>query len=369
MKFIVKRDALLHEITLCQEVISARNNMSVVANAMIIAQDDHITIRATDISVSLETTIPAEVIKPGESSIFCEKLVGVVRSLPTGTIEFELFDNNSVSVKPVSDKMNVDFTMRTMGSDQYPEVMVVPSDDYFDVNQGDLAEMIEQTIFASSDDEARYFLNGIFMELGEGQLIMVATDGRRMAHIAKPVESTVQPFEGIIIPQKVLKLVRRLLSGEGTIGMAVSEKRIFFKLANQFLSSGLIDGQFPNYQRVIPKEHTQEIIVKKSDLLGALKRVSLFAETSQRIYIDLAANSMQLSSDKIDAGVAVEKIDCVYSGTDARLAINYTYFLEPLQVMKSEDVCIRYTELDRAVTVRPKPEAEYLHVVMPMQIA
>ena len=367
MKFIAQRDALLHELSLCQDVISARNSMSIVASAMLIARDGQLIIRATDINVSMETSVAAEILDAGSASIFCEKLVGVVRALPSGDIEFELLDNNNMSVKPLSENMKVDFTMRTMSSEQYPEVIVEPTGEYFEISQSDMVEMIEQTIFASSDDEARYFLNGIYMVMSEGRLIMVATDGRRMAYISKASDTEVQ-FEGVIIPQKILKLVRKLLSGEGTIGMAVFEKRVFFKLANHRMSSGLIEGQFPNYQRVIPEKQDYEIVVRKDDLLGALKRVSLFVENTKRIYIDLSNQSMQLSSDKTDAGVAVEKIACNYSNDDARLAINYAYLLEPLQVMKGDEVLIQFTELNRAITLLPSSDADYSHIVMPMQI-
>jgi DNA polymerase-3 subunit beta len=224
--------------------------------------------------------------------------------------------------------------------------------------------MIGQTIFAVSDDETRYFMNGVYLESLDGQLGMVATDGRRLSYISRTVQSQVPDFSGVIVPPKVLNLIRKLASGEGTVKLAVAEKSIFVHFDSQRISSALIEGQFPNYQRVIPKEQEQRLLVKKDELHEALKRVSLLVEKSRRIYLNIRQDSITLRSDESEIGQATEEISCEYQGPEMTLALNFTYLAEPLRVVDSDDISILFTESNKAITINPEPETDYFHIVM-----
>ncbi len=366
MKFICERDTIMKEISVAQEIISSKNSMSILSNVLLDAREETLTIRATDLRVSFETRIPVEVVNPGTTTVFCEKLLGILRSLPSGDVEFELTEGNSFSISPVFKKIN--FELKGIEADKFPEIQLASEDQYFELSQAAFIDMISQTIFAVSDDETRYFMNGVYMENLDGDLVMVATDGRRLSYIKKTPQEPVKEFQGVIIPPKVLNLIRKLASGEGTFSLAVTEKNLFVQFDNQRISSALIEGQFPNYRRVIPEEQKYRIAVKRDELLEALKRVSLLVEKSRRIYVELGSEVMTLSSDESEVGTAREEISCSYEGPEEKIALNYMYLLEPLRVIDTEDIAIQFSEPNRAISIYSDPEKDYFHVVMPMQL-
>jgi DNA polymerase-3 subunit beta len=366
MKFTCEKNNLTKEISIAQEIISSKNALSILSNVLMEAENNTLTIKATDLKVGFETSIPVDISVPGSTTIYCDKFLSILRSLPDGDIEFELKDGK-LYIKPLFKKIN--FQLKSIASEQYPEMQKISDESFFVMPQSDLIEMIGQTIFAVSDDETRYFMNGVYLENIEGNLIMVATDGRRLSYIKKSTGGTVQPFSGVIIPPKVLQLVSKQSSGEGTIQVAVTEKSIFFKFDNQTISSSLIEGQFPNYNRVIPDSQSFEIIVRRDELVEAVKRVSLLVENkSRRIFLNITSGMIELNSEESEIGVATEEIECVYEGSDLVIALNYSYLTDPLRVIRDDNIKIMFTESNKAITVQPAEEADYFHIVMPMQL-
>ena len=366
MKFTCDKNTILREISIAQDIISSRNALSILSNVLLEADNNTLTLKATDLKVGFETKIPVEVSTPGSTTIFCEKFLGILRSLPEGEIEFEQVEQRLV-IRPLFKK--IDFQLKIITSDKYPELQSVSEDKYFSIPQQDIIEMISQTIFAISDDETRYFMNGVYLEQQEGNLVMVATDGRRLSYISRKFEQNIQDFDGVIVPPKILGLIKKLASGEGDLSVAVTEKNLFVQFDNQKISSNLIEGQFPNYKRVIPESQEYNLTVKKDELLNALKRVSLLVELkSRRIYINLGENIFTLNSEESEIGIAKEEIECEYSGPEMSIALNYLYLLEPLKVINSEDVNIEFTESNKALSLNSVPGGDYFHIVMPMQL-
>ena len=366
MKFICSKADIVKEITIAQEIISSRNTLSILSNVLMVAQDGCLSIKATDLKVSFETVIPVDVQDEGNTTVYCDKFLGILRSLPEGDVEFELQDQ-SLDIRPMLRK--IDFQLKSIASDKFPELQETADSNYFEIPQADLLDMISQTIFAVSDDETRYFMNGVYLEHVDGKLIMVATDGRRLSFISKDVHADVQEFEGVIIPPKILSLIRKLSSGEGTLWLAVTDKTIFVKFDNQKLSSNLIDGQFPNYNRVIPESQDHEIVVNRGDLADALTRVSILAEQkSRRIFVTVNENTLLLHCEESDIGVAREEITCQYTGPEISLALNYLFLIEPLRVIEDESISIKFTDSKKAISLLPSDEKDYVHIVAPMQL-
>lgn len=366
MKFKCDRNSILKEIAIAQDIISSRNALSILSNVLIEADNNTLLIKATDLKVGFETKIPVDVITPGTTTVFCEKMLGILRALPEDQILFDLEDAR-LFIKPETKK--VDFQLKSIASDQYPEIKEIGEENFFEIPQKDLIEMISQTVFAVSDDETRYFMNGVYLENNEGSLVMVATDGRRLSYIKKALDMPIKDFPGVIIPPKVLMLIKKLSSGEGNLSLAVSDKNIFFQFDNQKISSNLIEGQFPNYQRVIPDSQEYEIVVNRDELVKALQRVSLLVENkSRRIYLNIAPDNITIYSEESEIGVAKEEIPCVYQGPENNLALNYSYVTDPLKAISDKEILIRYSEPTKAITILPNPEKDYFHIVMPMQI-
>jgi DNA polymerase-3 subunit beta len=355
MKFVCEKNALQREIAFAQEIISSKSAMSVVSNVYLEAQDGSLLIRATDIKIGFETRMPVDIQEPGSLTVFCDKLTGILASIPEGTIEVDQKDNKVV-IKPSFKKAQ--FSLKTIASEQFPQLPDIDDDKYFSVPLADFRDMIGQTVFAVSDDETRYFMNGVYLERAQDGLVMVATD----------VEG-IPEFKGVIIPPKLLSVVLHRASDEGQIQLAVNDKNLFIKFGQYRLSTVLIEGQFPNYQKVVPESQKYVVNLKRQDVIDALKRVSIFVEQkSRRTFFALSSDKLVISSEETDIGTAREEIACSYDGPEAVIAMNYKYIEEPLRAIDTEGIILKFTETSRAVTVSPEPESDYFHILMPMQV-
>jgi len=366
MKFSCERSVLVKEIAIAQEIIASKNAISILSNVYLEAENDMLTIKATDIKVNFETRIPVIVHEPGATTVFCDKFLGILSAIPDGELEFDQVETK-ITIKPSFKKIK--FQLKSITSDKFPEFPVSADAAFFDFSIKEFKQMITQTVFAVSDDETRYFMNGVFFEKQGEELVMVATDGRRLAFSHKTVGMDIPDFKGIIIPPKVLNLVLRRSGDEGSVSLAVTDKIIYIRFGSYHLSSVLIEGQFPNYRRVIPESQSFSFEVNRIEMLEALKRVSLLVEQkSRRVYLGISPGMISVSSEESDIGAAKEDIPCRYDGEEVSIALNYRYIEEPFKVITDEMISIHFTEANRAITVQPVPEKDFFHIVMPMQL-
>ena len=364
MKFTCDRSVLLKEISIANEIISSKNAISILSNIFMEAKDGNLTIKATDMRVNFETIVPVDVLESGSVTAYGDKFYGILNSIPDGEIEFEYADGR-INIKTKVKKAK--FQLKSIDSDKYPE-FTVSGQDFFEIPIKDLKEMINQTVFAISDDETRPFMNGIFFEKVEDHFIMVATDGRRLAFIKKPAPNDVKDISGVIIPPKILNTVLRRAGDEGMAKISITEKFIFIQFGSYKLSSLLIDGQFPNYKRVIPEKQEKQFIINRQEMLDALKRVALLVEQkSHRIYIGLSSGSASVYCEESDIGLAREEIPSQYEGEDLSIALNYKYLEDPFKVIGGEQISVLFNDPNKTITITPVPEKDYFHIVMPMQ--
>ena len=364
MKFTCNRNVLFKEISIANEIIASKNAISILSNIYMEALNDELIIKSTDLKVNFETKVPIQVEQPGAITVYGDKFFGILNSIPEGEIEFEQSDGK-ITIKTMVKKAR--FQLKNTTSDKYPEFTVTESK-FFEVPIRDFKDMINETVFAVSDDETRYFMNGVFFEKIEDKLIMVATDGRRLAYIKKPAPD-IDDFAGIIIPPKILNIIMKRAGDEGMISISVTDKIIFIKFGSYKLSSVLIDGQFPNYKRVIPENQENSFTVKRLEMLDALKRVSLLVEQkSHRVFLKLESGKVSVFCEENEIGNAHEEIPCKYDGNEVSIALNYRYIEEPLKVINSEDIYIQFTEPTKAITINPLPQEDFFHIVMPMQL-
>jgi DNA polymerase-3 subunit beta len=226
--------------------------------------------------------------------------------------------------------------------------------------------MINQTVFAVSDDESRYFMNGVYIEKNDSKLTMVSTDGRRLAFIEKDVGLKID-FPGIIVHPKILNIISKRAGDEGLIAISITEKMIFVRFGSYSLSSLLIEGQFPNYRKVIPEEQEKSLTVNRLEMLEAIRYVSNLVEQKyKRIYLGLRPGIMDIYSE-VEVGDAKIEVPCNYEGEETTLAFNYQYIEEPFKAIESDEVRILFTGPSKAITVKPVPDADFFHIVMTMQ--
>jgi DNA polymerase-3 subunit beta len=363
MRFTFERSILLKEIAIANEIIASKNAISILSNIYFEAKDGNLTIKATDRSVNFETKVPVTVLEDGSVTVYGEKFFGIINSVPEGEIEFEQIDNK-INIKTAVKKAR--FQLKSIASEKFPEFSA-SGKEHFEIPVKDLKDMIGQTIFAISDDETRYFMNGVYFEKADNKLVMVATDGRRLAFINKNV-SGIPDFPGIIIPPKILNIVLKRAGDEGMAGISITDKTIFIQFGSYKLSSVLIEGQFPNYRRVIPESQTKSFTVNRNEMLDALKRVSLLVEQkSHRLYLNLSSGTVSIYCEESDIGNAREEIPCKYDGEEATIALNYRYLEEPFRVMNAEEISVLFSDPNKTITILPVPEKDFFHIVMPMQ--
>jgi DNA polymerase-3 subunit beta len=357
---------LLKEITIAQEIILSKNAISILSNIYLAAQDGALVIKSTDVKVNFETKVPVIIVEEGSTTVFGDKFLGILNRIPDGEMEFEQKEGK-IFIKPV--KRKIEFQLRSIASDKFPEFPEPDTDEVFNLPVKSFKNMINQTIFAVSDDEIRYFMNGVFFEKQGSKFIMVGTDGRRLAYIETEEESEVEDFTGVIIPPKILNIILRRAGEEGLISISISDKMIFFKFGTYQFSSALIEGQFPNYRRVIPENQSHSFVLNRAEMLEALNRVSLMVEQkSRRGYVGVSSDVIFVSSEGNDIGDAKEEISCKYEGDDISIAMNYRYLEEPLKAMEDEEVIVHFTEPNRAITIKPVPEKNFFHIIMPMNV-
>src|SRR5574344_2384495 len=372
MKFTFDKDAMIKEIAIAQEIISTKNAGSILSNVLLTAKENALLIKATDIKVNFETKIPVQVEEEGSTTVYCDKFMGILTSLPEGEIEFNQTAGEgedqaiTVIIKPVAKKIK--FQIKSMSQEKFPDFDSAENVPYFEVPSKDIKEMISQTAFAVSEDETRYFMNGVYFEKKGDSINLVATDGRRLSFASKNLLGGVSDFPAAIVHPKVLNIILKHAPDEGNISLAIVDKMIFFKFANYKFGSVLLEGQFPNYQRVIPEKQTASFQVTKSDLVDALKRVALMVDKKAgRIYFNIEAGTLKITSQQSDMGSADEEIPCEYAGDTCVVAVNYRYVEEPLHGIDTERITCEFTEQMKAVTMRPEPAADYCHIIMPMQ--
>ena len=367
MKFTCSREEILKEISVAQEVISSKNSLSILSNVLLTAGKSELKLQATDLKVGFETSLPVEIVQEGTTTAFCDKLLNILRSLPEGDVELEQTDPTMLRIRPLSKK--VDFQLRCIPSDKYPELARASDSQYFDFPQKDFTEMVSRTLFAVSDDETRYFMNGIFLEKRDDSLIMVATDGRRLAFISRKIPVKMENLKGVILPPKILTIVRRLSSGEGSLSLALTDKNVFIRMGATRLSSNLIDGQFPDYRRVIPDNQKYRATVEKGALEDALRRVSLLVEQkSRKVVFSLDEGTLTIMSKESELGIATEEVSCEYAGPPMSFAVNCLYMSEPLREIGSSIVTLEFSDLNKAITLKPAPDEGYTNIIMPMQL-
>lgn len=363
MKFVFDKGTLVDEISVAQKIITTKNAATVFSNVYLEAGDNVLTIKAANPNGIFQTKISVETVEKGSGIVFCDKFMSILASIPDGEAEFSLQEKDAV-VKSLMAKLK--YKLKCISTDKYPDFKSVDEKSFFSVPAKDFKEMVKKTSFAVSVDTARYFMTGVLFEKKDNKLVFVATDGRRLSFSAKEVPGLVD-FTSVIVPPKVLNIVIEKLSDEGSVDIAITEKTIFFKYGNCLFSTNLIDGQFPNYNRVIPASHTGEFVISKKEIDKALKHSSVMTDKTQKILLGVNSGVCSVSSVSEDFGEAKEEIDCQYTGEEFTFAINCKYLADFLKVALDEDITFEFTDELKAVVLKQKSSEDDIYIIMPMQ--
>jgi DNA polymerase-3 subunit beta len=368
MKFTCERDTLLKEVSAASDIIASKQVISILSNIYIEAENDTLLIKATDVKVNFSTKIPVSVTETGSTTVPGSKLLTILSSMPVGEVEFE---HNDGKMTLKSSEKKIKFQLKSLASDKFPVFPSSGDAKFFELPIADFKEMITQTIFAVTDDQTRPVMTGVLLEKSEGKLIMVATDGRRLSYAENELGDVIEDFQPVILPVKALNVILKRGGGEGPISLCITDNVVFMNFGAYNLSSQLLEGQFPNYRRVIPTDHQYSFIANRVEVLDAVRRAApMLAEHQKimRVFLNITSGGISITTEENDIGTMEEEIPCQYEGEDAQIVFNNRYLEEPLKVIETDDVKFTFTDTGKAIMVKAEPDKDYFHIVMPMQV-
>jgi DNA polymerase-3 subunit beta len=370
MEITVKKADLVKELSLGQGVVEKKTTIPVLSNVLVEAREGEVILTVTDLELGIRSSCPAVVKKSGATTVPARKLLDYVRLLPDAELAIKVSENHSANIVCGRARTRI----AGMARDNFPELPKMPAA-LTSIPAGLLANVISKTIFSIANEESRYTLTGGLMVLKEGALVMVATDGHRLAHI----EMT-HSFEGIsgelkaLVPKKAMVEILKMATEAGSsasVGFATDENHLFFECGKRLLIARRLTGQFPDFERVLPKEKGHSVVLNREEVTAAVRRVSQFADDrSHAVRLELTSDELKLVSSGSDVGESEESLPIEYGGEKMKIGFNSQYLLEFLGVAETETVEIDFRGEDSAGQLR-LPAAEgvnYRYVVMPMRI-
>lgn len=366
MNIIINRETLL---TPLQQVIGAverKQTIAILGNVLIQSKDGKISLTATDLEIELVAKLDSSINEDFATTIPARKLLDICKALPENSdIKFSLEDN---SVKLTSARTR--FTLSCLPAKDFPRLDEIDSTVTFEIPQKILKNLFDKTAFAMAQQDVRYYLNGMLLELKKDQIKLVATDGHRLA--LSEIESTIDinSEKQIIIPRKgVMEMARLLTSGESVANVKISQNHICIETEELVFTSKLIDGKFPDYNRVIPLDGNKILKVDRALLRQALQRISILSNEKYRgIRLTLGENNLVIQANNPDQEEAIEEISVEYEETDIEIGFNVTYLLDVLSVIDSDEVAIKLKDANSSCIITAPQNEQFRYVVMPMRL-
>ena len=372
MKFSIERAALLRAVAQAQSVVERRNTIPILANALIEAEGDTVTFRATDLDIEVVDRAPAQVERAGATTVPAVTLHEIVRKLPDGALVTLSDDGASGRLTVEAGRSN--FTLATLPREDFP---VMTSTEYtanFSAPAPLLRRLFDKSKFAISTEETRYYLNGVYMHVASGEdgqmLRCVATDGHRLARIDAELPEGAETMPGVIVPRKTVGELRKLLDDDdATIAVSVSDTKVRFATPDITLTSKVIDGTFPDYSRVIPQANSRKLEVDAAEFAKAVDRVAtVSSERSRAVKMSLDEDRLVLSVNAPDSGAAEEELAVAYGDEHLEIGFNAKYLLEIASQVDRENAVFLFNSAGDPTLMREGSDTSAVYVVMPMRV-
>ena len=375
MELTISRDYIIESLGHVQSVVERRNTIPILANVRLDANDDdklHLT--ATDMDLAIIESQKANVSQNGATTVSAHMLYDIIRKFAAGSeVKLSIVNNN--------DKLQVEsgrsrFELTCLPVEDFPVMSEGELPHKFEISASSLKRLIDKTGFAISTEETRYYLNGIYLHAAQDNdsnvLRAVATDGHRLAQVDTELPAGAQQIPGVIIPRKTVNEVRKLIDGNSDtllVMIALSDTKIRFAFEGAILTSKLIDGSFPDYERVIPLSNDKIMQVVKIDFTNAVDRVSTIAtEKSRAIKITLESSTIKLSANNVDTGAAAEELDAQYKNEKIEIGFNSRYVLDMAKQIKGDTIEFQLSDSASPTLVRDPEDEKTVYVIMPMRV-
>jgi DNA polymerase-3 subunit beta len=372
MEFTVSKADLVRELSLSQGVVEKKTTIPILSNVLLEAAADRVTLTATDLELGIRCSCPARVKKEGAGTIPARKLLDYVRLLPDGDVNMKFLENHWASITCGRSRTRI----AGMSRESFPELPQMP-EPIAQIPVKTLASMIARTQFAISMEESRFTLSGALLLLRSEGLTMVATDGHRLAYVQASAEdsgSVNQQFRALV-PKKAMAELTKLADGaeENTkISFAGDDNHLFFQVGDRLLITRKLTGNFPDYERVLPKDHSLSAKLHKDEIRSAIERVAQFAdERSRAIRVQFTPGEVRIFSQSVETGESEESVPSEYQGPDMEIGFNAQYLLDFLRAIPQDNVSFELKDQKSAGEMKPVGDAlpeQYRYVVMPMRI-
>lgn len=366
MKIQFKRDVLLKVLQRIQGIVEKRHTMPILSNILLIAKPGKIEIIATDLEVSIKDLCDAVVTEEGIITINAKKLFEIIKELTDEKIDIYTEEGGKIVIKGGKSQ----FSILGRPVEEFPSFPNYDEKQLFKIAPQILKDMIEKTVFALSMDETRYNINGVFVEKKDVNVKMVATDGHRLSLIEREIEWPAIAEKGVILPRKgILELKKFLDDINGAFFLGFTENNAVVKKDDTVLIIRLIDGEFPEYNQIIPKGNDKIVKLKTQDFLRSLKRVSLLSlEKGRGVKFGFSQNRLELSSSNPELGEAKEDIEIDYNNDAFEVGFNATYLMEALGIIGGDEISFELKDRESPAILRPAIPNNYTYIIMPMRI-
>ena len=367
MKFTITREKLHEGLGAVTASVPTKTTLPVLSNILVEATKDGLRLSGTDLDIAVTTVIPAQVDQDGATTLPARKLAEIVRELPSAAIRVASSGEQRVQIECGRSR----FKLLGLSREEFPAFPAVKFEGGWKVMAKDLQKLISHVAFAASTEESRPILNGVLWELRPERMRMVATNGHRLARMDVPIKGSGGQAD-LIVPPKALEQIRRLFGPEDEVEIARSDNHLGFRSAATQIFTRLIEGPYPNYEQVIPRENDKLVTVDRGAFSAALRRMSIVAsDQTHRIRLAFASGSCKLSVTTPDLGEAQEEMTVAYEGDQLDIGFNASYLLEVLKFMPTDEVRMTFKAPERAATCEPvgwDDPASYLTLVMPLRL-
>lgn len=368
MNFSISREALLKPLQTIVGVVERRQTLPILSNLLMSVSNKNLSITATDLEVEIIAKIDLENAEEGDITIPARKLVDICRALPDAAMIDFLLDTDKDRVVLRSGKSR--FNLSTLPVSDFPSLDDITAQFRFNLPQRVLKRLIEKTHFAMAQQDVRYYLNGLLLEASPGMVRTVATDGHRLALCQHECEVKPTGILQIIIPRKgVVELAKLLTDSDEPVEIIIGNNHLRIKLNEYVFTSKLIDGRFPDYERVIPKNSDKKIIAGRETLRQALVRTSILSNEKYRgIRFNLSTDLLQAQANNPEMEEAEEDIDVAYQGSNLEIGFNVSYILDALGTIQDDEVLLELGDATSSCVITPQQDPSCTYVIMPMRL-
>jgi len=370
MKFIVSSSALLRQLSALSGVLSSSNALPILDNFLFQINKGELKISASDLETTMTASLPVESKDAGTIAVPARLLLDTLKTFPEQPLTFTI-DRKKFAIEISSDYGKYKLTGHD--GEDFPKVAEIDSPSSFDMDSGTLGKAIAKTLFAVGNDELRPVMCGVFVQLESNGITFVATDAHKLVRY-KRSDAKSKKASSYIIPKKPLTLLKNILTGDGKVKVEYSNTNVSFAFGNTLLVSRLIDGKYPNYDAVIPKENPNKMIVDREAFLNSIRRVSIFAnKTTHQVRLKVKGSELNVSAEDLDfSNEASERLTCNYKGEDMEIGFNSKFLAEMLSNIDCEEVQFEMSSPNRAGVMVPvkngDKEEDILMLVMPVML-